>query len=308
MANQEHLKILRQGTETWNQWRKENPETEPDLSEITFVEDNLSKRNFTKTNFTKAQFWNTCLWESNLKGANLKEANLWLTNIHNTNLKGATLENASLFYSVFANVDLNDVSGLDTIWHIGPSTIGIDTLYKSKGNISETFLRGCGLPDAFIECARSLAATCTDYSSCFISYTSNDEEFAKLLYNDLQETGIRCWLVPHDLEAGVRIRPTVDESILAYDKLLLILSEHSVVKNWVEKEVKHALDLEKERSKPALFPVRVDDAVMESKTDLPSGMLRARHIGDFRQWKDHEAYMKSFGCLLRDLKSEQARQ
>lgn len=303
MANPEHLKILRQGIETWNQWRKEHPEVEPDLSETTFVEDNLSKANFTKTNFTRAQLWNVCLWEANLGGVNLEETNLWLTNLHNTNFKGATFQNASLFYSVFANVDLSDTSGLDTIRHIGPSTIGLDTLYKSKGNLSETFLRGCGLPDTFIDCARSLAAKCTDYYSCFISYSSNDEEFAKQLYNDLQEAGIRCWFAPHDLGIGARTIPTIDESILAYDKLLLILSEHSVITDWAEDEVKHALDLEKERNKRVLFPVRVDDAVMESTTGWPHDIQRVRNIGDFKQWKDHDAYMKSFDRLLDELKS-----
>ena len=33
MANPEHLKILEQGVEIWNKWRKKNLEIEPDLSE-----------------------------------------------------------------------------------------------------------------------------------------------------------------------------------------------------------------------------------------------------------------------------------
>ena len=31
MANEEHLKILRQGMEAWNKWGEENPEIRPDL-------------------------------------------------------------------------------------------------------------------------------------------------------------------------------------------------------------------------------------------------------------------------------------
>jgi len=31
MANEEHLKILRQGVEAWNKWRKANPNIQPDL-------------------------------------------------------------------------------------------------------------------------------------------------------------------------------------------------------------------------------------------------------------------------------------
>jgi len=33
MANPEHLKILKQGVEDWNQWRKDNPDIKPGLSE-----------------------------------------------------------------------------------------------------------------------------------------------------------------------------------------------------------------------------------------------------------------------------------
>ena len=31
---------------------------------------------------------------------------------------------------------------------------------------------------------------------------------------------------------------------------------------------------------------------------------RARHIGDFSRWKDHDVYQRAFERLLRDLKAE----
>lgn len=46
--------------------------------------------------------------------------------------------------------------GLETVRHGGPSTIGIDTLYKSRGQIHESFLRNAGVPDRFIEHMRAL--------------------------------------------------------------------------------------------------------------------------------------------------------
>jgi hypothetical protein len=51
---------------------------------------------------------------------------------------------------VFADNDLSTVKGLDEVHHLEPSTVGIDTLYKSRGRIPEAFLRGCGVPDEFI--------------------------------------------------------------------------------------------------------------------------------------------------------------
>jgi hypothetical protein len=35
--------------------------------------------------------------------------------------------------------------------------------------------------------------------SCFISYSTKDQEFAERLHADLQNKGVRCWFAPHDL-------------------------------------------------------------------------------------------------------------
>jgi hypothetical protein len=34
---------------------------------------------------------------------------------------------------------------------------------------------------------------------------------------------------------------------------------------------------------------------------------RSRHIGEFREWKNHDSYRKAFGRLMRDLKAEAGR-
>lgn len=41
-----------------------------------------------------------------------------------------------------------------------------------------------------------------------------------------------------------------------------------------------------------LFPVWVDDAVMEAPQPGAADIRRTRHIGDFRRWKDHDTYQK----------------
>ncbi len=96
-----------------------------------------------------------------LDGANLSEANLAQAILSGANLSGANLSEADLIWAdlsyvscnstVFANVDLSDVKGLDSVVHYGPSTIGIDTLIRSKGKIPEVFLRGCGVPESLIQ-------------------------------------------------------------------------------------------------------------------------------------------------------------
>jgi hypothetical protein len=82
--------------------------------------------------------------------------------------------------------------------------------------------------------------------------------------------------------------------------VLLILSEHSIKSDWVEDEVTTAFEEERKRGQPMLFPIRLDDTVMATD-EAWAAKLRARNIGDFRNWKDHEKYMKSLERVLRDL-------
>jgi hypothetical protein len=57
MANQEHLDMLKRGVDTWNRWREEHPEIQPDLSKVDlsvnfFVQANLSSTNLFGTNLS----------------------------------------------------------------------------------------------------------------------------------------------------------------------------------------------------------------------------------------------------------------
>jgi hypothetical protein len=51
---------------------------------------------------------------------------------------------------------------------------------------------------------------------------------AKRLHADLQAEGVRCWFALEDMKIGDRIRQRIDEAIHLQDKLLLLLSEHSI--------------------------------------------------------------------------------
>ena len=64
-----------------------------------------------------------------------------------------------------------------------------------------------------------------------------------------------------------------------------------------------ALEKERKQNKLVLFPICLDDAVMEADQAWAASLRRMRHIGDFRAWKDHDQYQKSFDRLLRDPKA-----
>jgi hypothetical protein len=207
---------------------------------------------------------------------------------------------------------LSRTIGLETLIHQGPSSIGIDTIYKSKGKIPHVFLRGCGVPENFIEYMASLVGTGIEFYSFFISYSTKDQEFAERLHADLQAKGVRCWFAPHDMRSGKKVHEQIDEAIRVYDKLLLILSPASMQSEWVKTEISKARKREIKECKRILFPIRLCsfEALRDWECfDADAGKDSAREIReyfipDFSNWKDHDSYRLAFDRLLKDLQGK----
>jgi len=134
----------------------------------------LSFADLRGTNLRGADLSEADLSNANLSNADLSDANLRGANLIEADLDRATLDRAKFYaakvgWTTFAKVDLSGVQGLETVKHGGPSTIGIDTVYWSQGNIPEAFLKGAGVDDTFITYIRSLVGKAIEYYSCFIS-------------------------------------------------------------------------------------------------------------------------------------------
>jgi uncharacterized protein YjbI with pentapeptide repeats len=150
--------------------------------------------------------------------AHLSKADLSHARLLHTYLVNANLTQAKLFETIFSEVDLTSVIGLETCIHEGPSIIDHRTLQMS-GSLPIPFLRGIGLPDNFIDYIPSLFNKAIRYYSCFISYSTADDEFAKRIYADLQSNGVRCWFAPHDMPIGEKILDSIDAAIRLRDTL-----------------------------------------------------------------------------------------
>jgi len=289
-----------------------------DLSNATLIEANLYRANLSEANLYRANLIEADLKHANFKGADLNranfseadlsEANLSETNLYKVNFSEADLSMAIIGWTNFGEQDLRGVKGLETVRHRGPSYLSINTIYASKGNLPRPFIRGTGAPDDFIEYMHILANKLPEYHSCFISYSSKDQDFANRLYTDLQDHNVRCWFASEDMKIGDKIRSSIDKSILLHDKLLLILSEHSVTSTWVEKEVETAFEREREEDKSILCPIKLDEAIKQTKSAWAADVRRMRHIGDFNNWKQSEQYQRAFKRLLRDLKVDEKKQ
>jgi uncharacterized protein YjbI with pentapeptide repeats len=259
---------------------------------------------FSGVNFESAALIETNFVETGLDGAKFEFAQLTLTYFYRTYLDGSDFSNAYLRGAAFCDVDLRYTLGLDKTATEGPFTIGIDTIVRSKGNIPKIFLREAGIPESFIENIPAFigAMKPIDFHSCFVSYCSKDDVFVKQLYNDLRRKRVKCWYAAEDLKTGDKFWYRINESIKLYGKLLVVLSKNSVESPWVEKEVMAAIEKEHQNSgKTVLFPIRIDDAIMETDIPWAASFRHSRHILDFSKWKDPEEYQKAFDRLLRDL-------
>lgn len=304
--------------------------TKADLFQAVLTEANLSKAFLTGANLAMAQLDEACLTEAHLDQADLGlaylveanlrraslsqadliEANLFEADLTGTNLSkarfcsttllGTNFVGAHVHETIFADLDLSAARGLDTCLHAGPSIVDHRTFIRSEP-LPISFLRGCGLPDRLIEYLPSLTGKAIAFYSCFISYSSKNQQFANRLHADLQDSGVRCWFAPEDLKIGDELRPTFDRAIRLRDKLLVVLSVVSLTRPWVKREVEQALDEEDRRGKSVLFPIRLDDAILDV-TEGWATDLKRRHIGDFTNWKDHDSYQAAFERLLRDLR------
>jgi hypothetical protein len=209
-------------------------------------------------------------------------------------------------------VDLREARGLDTVCHYGPSTLGIETIYRSGGLVPEAFLRGCGVPDAMTAYLPSLvgAEQAIQFYSCF-SYSTQDEDVAKRLHERLRAEHVRVWFAPEDIKGGDYLVSQIDRAIELHDRLLLVLSERSIASEWVLTEIRRALAQEQREGRRKLFPIRLMpfEALQEwTCVDPRSGKdlaleVQQYFIPDFSNWKDHDAFEAAFAKLLRDLRA-----
>ncbi len=317
MANPEHVEILKRGVEVWNEWRDEHPDIRPDLIRADLGYADLHNADFSGVDLSGADLGYANLGNANLSSADLSRSVLYGADLRDANLSGADFTFVIVGYTAFAGNDLSEVEGLETVRHDGPSSIGVDTLYKSGGKIPEAFLRGCGVPADFITFIPSHFGVqqAIQFYSCFISYSTRDEEFARRLYSRMRDEKLRVWFAPEEMKGGQKLYEQIERAIQLHDRLLLVLSESSMQSEWVITEIQRARETEMKEGRRKLFPITIvefDKVKAWRRFDADTGKdlakeVREYFIPDFSDWKDHDAFEKAFERLLRDLRAEEAR-
>jgi uncharacterized protein YjbI with pentapeptide repeats len=162
MADEEHLKILEQGVEAWNQWRAENRSMRPNLNKARLSGANLSGANLSRVELRGADLSAANLSAANLEAvdlsravlgrANLEDAHLRRANLSGADLRGAILTRAYLGGVQFSDADLRGAILNITYFplarlsgaNLSGASLGAASLINadlSKANLSEADLR-----------------------------------------------------------------------------------------------------------------------------------------------------------------------
>jgi uncharacterized protein YjbI with pentapeptide repeats len=212
MANEEQLKILKQGVNAWNKWREENLETRPDLTEADLSWARLREANLFMANLSGAELRGTKLSGANLRGAKLREADLsWVNlseanlrraglwradlteaNLSGTDLRGAKLDWAKLFKADLSEADLKR-TGLRQTSLVGANLRGakLREADLSGADLSGADLRGAKLFKADLRLANFTEANLTEANLTEANLSWANLSGAKLRQAQLVQTNLR---------------------------------------------------------------------------------------------------------------------
>ncbi len=272
-----------------------------DLSAVRLDGAILRGLELTGANFEGAALIDADLSGANLAGANFRDAFLNGANLSNAKLGAADFSGAEFSRTLLNGVDLSEAQGLDAVHHLAPSEISFSTLVASRFELAPAFLRSAGVSRGLIEDLDRGKRFRNTWQTCFLSYSTMDAAFAEKLYAALQQAGVRVFWDRFDVLPGDYLERQIAEAIREHDRLILVLSPHSMASPWVGKELRLAWHRKRESLLPVrLCPIEEIRAWTAGIESLPP-LADEYPVQDFSAWQDDAVFRHELDKLLRAL-------
>lgn len=261
--------------------------SEADATEADFQRTNLNGADLSKAQLTRASFV-----EADFSKAELSDANVMGTDFSRARFQDTHGSRLICGWTRWGNCDLTQLTGLNSVIHRGPSSLGLDTWIRSRGQIAAEFLRGSGLPDDFVAALQAIPCSST---SCFVRFSHEDLSFAERITESLRSVGQVCWL--DEMPDAGRSEPPLEAQFdfQTPNKVLLLASKSSLTSPWIEAEVGRILEreqlLKKETNQEVkiLLPLLLDGFLFggdaKGKHDKA---IAARVVADFNGWRRND--------------------
>ena len=245
MANEEHLKILKQGVEQWNKWRLENA-IKPDLSGANLIGANLLRAYLIDAYLSFADLSGANLIDANLSGANLIGANLNGANLNGAYLSGANLIGAYLSGANLSGANLS-FANLGGAYLSGANLSGANlsgaNLIGAK--LIRAYLGGANLIGAYLSGAKLIGAnliganlTSADLTDADLSRTSLVEtDFTNATITGCRTYGASAWnvtlvgTVQHNLVITKEGEPVVTVDDLEVGQFICLVLNNTKIRN-----------------------------------------------------------------------------
>ena len=226
MANPQHVAVLKKGVQAWNDWRQQNYDLIPDLSDEDLSGLDLSGAILSGAILFDANLSNTSLVEAQMNETNLTNAKLMNANLTRAEMIGAYLEEAELSEAILDEANLSKAwasdanfynSNLDQAYLEGASLYRVNF---TDASLKEAHLSGSQLSETILEGADLRKA---DLRSCILNNANlrkaNLEE-AKLSGVNLSGADLaESTLVQADLSQAIFIETNLTSAL--FDKVTI---------------------------------------------------------------------------------------
>lgn len=280
-----------------------------------------------RTDLTSADLSRTNLASANLAGADLTGANLSWASLHGANmrnvkmtatvltmadltgvdLRGAQVVKTELDSAVFteavmemtllADCDLGRIIDLETVVHLGPSIIGLDTLARSQGCIPPEFLHRAGVAQALIDVQDQLRLGVLMEPRVLLVGSYQDAALAGRIQSDLRSSGIPCWSLEPDDESALLVNEDPLGRAMYYDWLVLICSDHSLENPHTSRFFNLLAGNGAAGVGQVILPVATDDLLYTRQDGLCQALLKLTTV-DLRGWEEEASYRRSVENLV----------